>query len=63
MKAWVITYYVATRFNPMSERTRLYGASLSEDEARQKASNFLANLRRKGIPVYPKFDAEQKLVA
>lgn len=63
MRAWIVTYYVATRFDQMQEKTRHYSASLSETEVRATAANFLSNLKRKGIPVYPQFDLSNELVA
>ena len=63
MRAWIMTYYVANRYSQMNERQRMYGASLSEAEVRNLGSKLVANLQRKGVPVYPNFDVENKLVA
>lgn len=58
MRAWVVTYYENTRTVQMKERTRYYGTELTEDEVHRKATNFIRNLQRKGICVYPNYDLQ-----
>lgn len=62
-RAWIATYYVANKWGSMQERTRMYGASLTEKEVRTKVDNYLRQQQVRGIPVYPQYDLQQELVA
>lgn len=62
-RAWIATYYVANKWGSMQERTRMYGASLTEQEVRVKVDKHLAAQKMRGLPVYPQYDLEKELVA
>ncbi len=62
-RAWVLTYYVANKWGSMQERTRMYGADLTEREVRMKIDKHLAAQKMRGQPVYPQYDLAKELVA
>lgn len=63
MREWRCTFFVATRFNSMQERTRRYGPSLSRQEVERKVASHIRQLTTKGVAVYPGYDIKQELVA
>lgn len=62
-RQWTVSYYIATRFGSMQERTRAYSSDLSRLEVERKITNFLDQEKRKGTAVYPQYDVQLEVVA
>jgi hypothetical protein len=56
---FVMSYFIATRWGSMQERSRIVVAR-SLEAARRQADNFHAQMKVKGVPVYPRYDLERR---
>lgn len=56
---FVMSYFIATKWGSMQERSRIVVAS-SLEAARRQADNFHAQMKVKGVPVYPRYDLERR---
>ena len=52
---FVMSYFIATKWGSMQERSRIVVARNLE-AARWQADNFHSTMKRKGVPVYPRYD-------
>jgi predicted HTH domain antitoxin len=52
---FVMSYFIATKWGSMQERSRIVVARNLE-AARRQADNFHSTLKRRGVPVYPRYD-------
>jgi len=52
---FVMSYFIATKWGSMQERSRIVVARNLE-AARRQADNFHSTMKRKDVPVYPRYD-------
>lgn len=57
---WIARFYVATRFDPMTERTLTFDRRLAKSAVVQLVDARLARLRANGQAIHPRYDLQQE---